>query len=88
MTAVRVAYFDCPSGASGDMILAALVDAGYPVAALEEAVGRLGVGGWRVEARVVERGGLRGTHLVIETDARRHFHDLADMLGPIQRSGL
>ena len=31
----RIAYFDCPSGASGDMILGALVDAGVPFETLE-----------------------------------------------------
>lgn len=31
----RAAYFECFSGASGDMILGALVDAGWPVAELE-----------------------------------------------------
>jgi len=85
---VKVAYFDCQAGASGDMILGALVDAGYPVAALEETLGRLGVSGWRIEARAVERAGLRGTQLVVETDRHQHFRDLGGMLDPIKRGGL
>jgi uncharacterized protein (TIGR00299 family) protein len=85
---VKVAYFDCSSGASGDMILGALVDAGCPLGAVEDALRGLGVGGWRLEARPVERGGLRGTHLVVETDPAAHFHDLADLLAPIKRSPL
>jgi len=85
---MRIAYFDCPSGASGDMVLGALVDAGCSLEALETALGRLGVEGWRLEARLVERGGLRGTHLVVRTDPARRFHNLGDMLGPIERSTL
>jgi uncharacterized protein (TIGR00299 family) protein len=85
---VTVAYFDCPSGASGDMILGALVDAGCPVATIETALRGLAVAGWRLEARPVERGGLRGTHLVVETDPAARFPDLAALLAPIQRSGL
>jgi pyridinium-3,5-bisthiocarboxylic acid mononucleotide nickel chelatase len=85
---VKVAYFDCPAGASGDMILGALVDAGCPVAALEKALRALDVAGWRIEARPVERRGLHGTHLMVETDAGAHFHDLAALLAPIERSGL
>src|SRR5262249_24324716 len=85
---MRVAYFDCPSGASGDMVLGALVDAGYPLETLEAALARLGVEGWRLEARPVERGGLRGTHLQVRTDPARRFHDLGDMLRPIERSTL
>ncbi len=85
---MRVAYFDCPAGASGDMILGALVDAGCPVAALEKALRALDVGGWRLEAREVERGGLRGTHLVVDTDPDVRFPHLGDLLAPIQRSGL
>ena len=38
---MRLAYFDCPSGAAGDMILGALVDAGVPFEALREALGKL-----------------------------------------------
>ena len=85
---MKIAYFDCPSGASGDMVLGALVDAGCELGALEAALGSLGVEGWRLEARAVERGGLRGTHLVVRTDPDRHFHTLGDMLKPIERSTL
>ena len=40
----RVLYFDCFSGAAGDMLLGALLDAGLPLEALREALGSLGVG--------------------------------------------
>ena len=85
---MRIAYFDCASGASGDMVLGALVDAGVELGALEAALATLKVDGWRLEARAVERGGLRGTHLSVRTDSARHFHALGDMLGPIERSTL
>ena len=85
---MRIAYFDCASGASGDMILGALVDAGVEFGALEAALATLKVDGWRLEAKAVERGGLRGTHLSVRTDPARHFHALGDMLGPIERSTL
>jgi uncharacterized protein (TIGR00299 family) protein len=85
---VTLAYFDCPAGASGDMILGALVDAGCPMAALEDALGALAVSGWRLAARQVERGGLRGTHLIVTTDPAVRFHGLADLLAPIKRSSL
>jgi uncharacterized protein (TIGR00299 family) protein len=85
---MRIAYFDCPSGASGDMVLGALVDAGCELGALEGALASLGVDGWRLEARAVERGGLHGTHLTVRTEAGRRFHDLGDMPRPIERSAL
>ncbi len=40
----RVLYFDCFSGASGDMILGALIDAGLPVDELRQALGSLAIG--------------------------------------------
>jgi hypothetical protein len=70
------------------MVLGALVDAGCELGALEAALASLGVEGWRLEARAVERGGLRGTHLVVRTDPARRFHSLDDMLRPIARSTL
>ncbi len=58
---MRVAYFDCPSGASGDMILGALVDAGAPFEALSRELAGLGVDGYRLERREVIKAGFRAT---------------------------
>ena len=85
---MRLAYFDCASGASGDMILGALVDAGCPVAAIEAALSALGVTGWRLAPRPVQRGGLHGTLMGIETDPAQRFHDLGALLEPVKRSAL
>lgn len=55
---MRVAYFDCFSGISGDMILGALIDAGLEVKALQEALSKLRLPGCTIEAHRVRRGGL------------------------------
>ena len=70
------------------MVLGALVDAGCPLERLEAVLGSLGVAGWRLEAKGVERKGLHGTHLVVRTESGRHFQTLGDMLRPIERSAL
>ena len=57
----RVAYIDAPAGCSGDMFLGALVDAGLPLAVLEEVVDGLGLEGVEVRASHVERGALTAT---------------------------
>lgn len=85
---MTIAYFDCPSGASGDMILGALVDAGVDLGAVEAALATLKVDGWRLEARPVERRGLRGTHVAVHTEPGRRFPALGDMLRPLERSTL
>ncbi len=65
---MRVAYFDCFAGASGDMILGALVDAGVSVDLLTEELRRLGLAGWRLRTAQVQRAALRATHLIVEVD--------------------
>ena len=40
---MKIAYFDCFSGASGDMILGALIDAGFNQEELSEELKKLGV---------------------------------------------
>jgi hypothetical protein len=57
---MRIAYLECFSGISGDMLLGAMVDAGVPLEVLAETAAKLNVGA-RLEARRVSRGGIAAT---------------------------
>jgi uncharacterized protein (TIGR00299 family) protein len=69
---MTIAYFDCFSGASGDMLLGSLLDAGLALADLQADLALLGVSGYRLSAERVTRRGLTGTHLrvLVETGER------------------
>ena len=58
---MRVLYFDCFSGAAGDMILGALLDAGASEEAVRRALAALPLEGYSVEIRGVTRASLRAT---------------------------
>ncbi|MDQ7778448.1 MAG: nickel pincer cofactor biosynthesis protein LarC [Planctomycetota bacterium] len=58
---MNVAYFDCFSGASGDMIIGALLDAGAKIDALRKALAPLRLKGVEIAAHATRRCGLRGT---------------------------
>lgn len=56
----RIAYFDCFSGASGDMLVGALLDAGLPFEALQEDIARLQLGAVRLGCTRQVRRGISG----------------------------
>jgi uncharacterized protein (TIGR00299 family) protein len=66
---MEIAYLDCFSGASGDMLLGCLLDAGLELADLETDLAKLDVGGYELAAKRVTRQGLSGTHLRVIMDA-------------------
>ena len=83
------AYFQCIGGASGDMILGALLDAGLALDDLQDALAKLGVDGYALEARKARRGGLDGTHLVVNLDERgSKTHTIRDFVDIVEASGL
>ncbi len=63
---MKLLYFDCFNGASGDMILGALLDAGLPLDDLRRALGSLGIGDYELAAERVLRAGVSATkfHLI------------------------
>ena len=67
---MRIAYLDCFSGISGDMMLGALVDAGVPLDAINEAIDSLGLPGCRLTAREVSKLGVRATQVIGPVRAR------------------
>ncbi len=87
---MKIVYFDCPSGAAGDMIMAALVDAGAPLDALRAELAKLRLEGWRLVAREVTKGAFRATKVDVEVDRRAHHEhrSLADILRILDASAL
>ena len=86
----RVAYFDCFSGASGDMILGALLDAGLSFDALRGEVAKLALppGAFELKIARVQRAGFAATKLdVIVNEPPRH-RSLAEVLDVVRRSTL
>ena len=73
----RILYFDCFNGASGDMVLGALLDAGLPLEELRRALGSLAIEGAEVSAKRVLRVGVSATKFVVEEhgqNAHGHGH--------------
>ena len=58
---MRTLYFDCFNGASGDMILGALIDAGVPLEGVRAALGSLAIDGYEIAAERVLRAGVSAT---------------------------
>lgn len=85
---MKIAYFDCFSGISGDMTLGALVDAGCDLAEIEGYLRRLPISEWKVSAEKVSRRGFRATQVKVEfSDSQRH-RSLSTILHLIDQAGL
>src|SRR5438309_4836208 len=85
---MKTLYFDCFAGASGDMILGALVSAGVEPHGLIAQLELLGVSGWQINFEQVDRSGLSATYARVHT-AHEHAHrHLGDILKIIYDSRL
>jgi len=80
---MRIAYFDCFSGASGDMCLAALVSAGWPSEALIALPARLRLEGVTITVGEARRGPFVATRVEVRAEGRqphRHLRHVAAMI--------
>jgi len=85
----RIAYVDCFSGISGDMLLGAMVDAGLSLDALREEVAKLRVDGWRLAAEKTQRGDVAATKLTVELGpSAPSYPRLSDLLAAVDGSDL
>jgi uncharacterized protein (TIGR00299 family) protein len=72
---VKVLYFDCSSGASGDMIVGALIDAGVSIDEVRHALGSLSIDEDMVSLERVSRAGVRATRFCVRgEDTHGHAH--------------
>jgi pyridinium-3,5-bisthiocarboxylic acid mononucleotide nickel chelatase len=87
---LTVLYFDCFSGASGDMILGALLDAGLSLEDLRRALGSLAIDPDTVWTERVARAGIAATKLHVRSEGlpldHAHDHEHADVSSSRRRS--
>jgi hypothetical protein len=81
---MRILYFDCFSGVSGDMTLAALLDLGLPQEKLKQELAKLGLGNFSLEIFRGSRNGIAAMGLEVKVGPReehhRHFTDIRKMI--------
>jgi hypothetical protein len=76
---VTIGWLDLAAGASGDMLLGALVDAGVPLEVLTDAVTALPVEPIRLETEPVTRHGLGGTRVHVHAPESAHHRAWRDV---------
>ena len=85
---MRTLYFDCLAGASGDMILGALIAAGVDPDALRAQLSLLSIEGFNIEVEPVDRSGIGATFARVETREEHTHRHLSDILRIIHTSQL
>ncbi len=85
---MKIAYIDLIAGASGDMLLGALVDAGLPLAQLQEALAGLHLEGFGLTQSRVMRGAFSATKIDVEVTDHEQARNLAEIEGTIAASAL
>lgn len=74
---MRVLYFDCFSGISGDMVLGALLDSGIDVEVFKNELQKLHIDGYNIETSRVVKNGISGmdVNVILEEHHHDHGHD-------------
>jgi len=77
---MKIAYFDCFSGASGDMLLGALLDAGLELGRLEAELRRLPLPDWSITAEKTKKKGIAATQVRVHSGEHHPHRGLAEIL--------
>jgi len=71
---MRIAYFDCFSGISGDMILGAFIDLGLDLDTLTHHLSKINLSGYNIGVSREKRGSITGTRLNIQVEEDKQPH--------------
>ncbi len=84
----RCLWIDASAGASGDMLLGALLDLGAPLEAVSRAIGALGVEPIEIRPEQVRRHGLRATRAGVVVHEAPVSRTVGDILGLVAEAAL
>ncbi len=86
---MKIAFCDCFSGISGDMFLAAMIDAGLPITLLKDELGKIEFEEtFQIGSRLVLKGAIRAMLLELEIRESYHHRTYADIHKLIGQSAL
>jgi pyridinium-3,5-bisthiocarboxylic acid mononucleotide nickel chelatase len=80
---MRTLYFDCFAGASGNMILGALIGLGVDRDRLVAEIGKLGLSGYDIRFEQVDRSGISSIHVDVKVPnehAHRHLRHIREII--------
>jgi len=84
---MKIVYFDCFAGASGDMILGALMDAGLSLEQLKSELAKLRLTHYDLSVEKVTKRGIGGSQAIVRIDDEHHHHhhrhldDIREIIG-------
>ena len=84
---MKIAYLDCFSGISGDMMIGALIDAGFPIEELKRALQSLPIEGYTLDVTREERNYLFGTRFKVNVSRNPHPHRRFSDIKALIRTG-
>ena len=85
---MKTAYFDLIAGASGDMILGALIDSGLDAGWLRSELGKLPISGWELQTQRVDKNGFTAIKVDVVVGPQPHARPLPEIERVIRESTL
>ncbi len=88
MVANKTVFFDIRFGASGDMLLASLIDAGLRIDELISTLSSIPIDGWSIEPKKIVRNHFAGTQLLVTCDEESSTRTLSLIISMLEKSSL
>ncbi|OGC91521.1 MAG: TIGR00299 family protein [candidate division Zixibacteria bacterium RBG_16_48_11] len=85
---MKIAYFDCFAGISGDMILGALLDCGLDTSHWKKELSKLSLSGYELEITKTTKLHISATKVNVKVKESSHHRKLSDIISLIGKSGL
>ncbi|MFH1459630.1 MAG: nickel pincer cofactor biosynthesis protein LarC [Candidatus Omnitrophota bacterium] len=85
---MKIAYLDCFSGVSGDMLLGAFIDCGLKISELKKELSRLNIKDFDLKVKKVKRGHLQATKVEVTSRKEIRFSDLKSVIKLLDKSKL
>jgi len=85
---MKTLYYDCFSGISGDMNLAAMIDLGVPESFVIEELNKLKLNGYKINVTNSGRNGIHGKQISINITEQNQHRNLDNIVEIIEKSSL